>query len=348
MAVPLIQQYRVGSYILRQRLLRRARYPLVLMLEPLFACNLACPGCGKVNQPPEVLKQRMDTRECLDAARECGAPVVSIAGGEPLIHPEMPAIVRGMVEEKRFVYLCTNGLLLEKRLGDYEPSPYLTLSVHLDGLRDRHDAAVGRQGVFDAAVTGIREAVGRGFRVAINCTLYEGVEPRETVEFFDFAMRLGIEGIMVAPGFHYEGANSQEVFLKRQEAKKLFRRVLEYGRGRPWVFNHTPLYLDFLAGNRAWQCMPWGNPTRNVLGWQRPCYLLADGKPARTFADLVEATDWDRYGLGRHPSCANCMLHSGFEPTAVEETFRRPLAALWVAKRGPRTRGVMAPDPVEG
>lgn len=347
--VPLIQQYRVASYITKQKLRGQKRYPLVLMLEPLFRCNLACAGCGKIEHPEEILDKTLGVEECLAAVDECGAPVVSIAGGEPLLHKEMAQIVAGIIRRKKFVYLCTNGLLLKKHLVDYTPSPYLTFSIHLDGDRERHDALVCRQGVFDLAVDAIKSANQKGFRVTINSTLYEGVSAQEAAEFFDFAMGLGIEGVTIAPGFSYERASQQEVFLQRTASKQLFRDIFKRAKGRKWKFNHTNLYLNFLAGNQDYQCTPWGNPTRNIFGWQRPCYLLQEGGHASSFRELIEETDWDSYGTGRNPKCAQCMLHSGFEPSAVNDMLTHPLKALWVFLRGPRTYGPMAPDfSVEG
>jgi hopanoid biosynthesis associated radical SAM protein HpnH len=344
MGVPLIQQYRVATYILKQRLRGRKRYPLVLMLEPLFRCNLTCAGCGKIEHPEEILNKYLSADECFSVVDECGAPVVSIAGGEPLLHKDMDQIVAGIVKRKKFVYLCTNALLLKKHLNDYTVSPYLTFSVHLDGNRERHDAIVRRQGVFDVAVDAIRAARSKGFRVTINSTLYEGVTAQEAADFFDFTMGLGIEGITVAPGFSYERASQQEVFLQRTASKQLYRDIFKAGRERRWKFNHTVLYLDFLAGNRTYQCTPWGNPTRNIFGWQRPCYLLDDERYASSFKELMENTDWERYGTGRNVKCAHCMLHSGFEPSAVNDMIRHPFKALWVYLRGPRTDGPMVPD----
>ena len=343
MGVPFIQQYRIACYIMAQQLRRRRRYPLVLMLEPLFQCNLACPGCGKIDHPDEVLNKRLSVVECLSAVDECGAPVVSIAGGEPFLHEGMPQIVRGIIQHKKFVYLCTNGLLLKNQIHNYLPSPYFTFSVHLDGNRERHDTSVSRQGVFDVAVEAIRLARAEGFRVTINCTLYEGVTAEEMAGFFEFISSLGVEGITVTPGFSYDTVPCRDVFLKRTVSKQLFREIFKLGKGRRWKFNHTSLYLDFLAGNQSYQCTPWGNPTRNVFGWQRPCYLLDEGC-AISFEELMEETDWDAYGLGRNPKCANCMLHSGFEATAVTEVFKHPLKALMISYRGPRTNGPMAQD----
>ncbi|MEQ8763529.1 MAG: adenosyl-hopene transferase HpnH [Planctomycetota bacterium] len=344
MPVPLIQQYRVAKYLLAQKLRRRRRYPLVLMLEPLFRCNLACAGCGKIDYPDETLNRRLSVGECLEAVDECGAPIVSIPGGEPLLHPEIEEIVQGIVKRKKFVYLCTNAILLEKRLDRFRPSPYLTFSVHLDGNKEEHDRSVCRSGVYDIAVRAIRAARARGFRVTINCTLFNDSVPERVAEFMDSAMELGVEGVTVSPGFNYSHAPQQEIFLGRQASKQLFRNVFALGRGKAWRFNQSSLFLDFLAGNQTYQCTPWGNPTRNVFGWQKPCYLLVDEGYASSFRELMEETDWDRYGLGRHESCNRCQLHCGFEPTAVDDTFSHPLKALRVALRGPKTEGDFAPD----
>jgi hopanoid biosynthesis associated radical SAM protein HpnH len=344
MGIPLVQTYRVASYLLGKKLAGVKRYPLVLMLEPLFQCNLACAGCGKIDYPDEILRKRVGVDEALRAVDECGAPMVSIPGGEPLIHKEMPQIVKGIVERKKFVYLCTNAILLQKKLDDYEPSPYLTFSVHLDGNRERHDESVCREGVFDQAVAAIKAATERGFRVTINCTLFDGEDPAEVAEFFDMVSTLDVEGITVSPGYSYERAPNQEVFLGRNSARNLFRDIFRRGRKRGWKFNHSSLFLDFLAGNQQYQCTPWSNPTYNIFGWQKPCYLMAEEGYTDSFAKLMDETHWDRYGTGRHPKCDNCMAHCGYEGTAVVDTFNNPLKALWVAIRGPKTEGQMAPD----
>jgi hopanoid biosynthesis associated radical SAM protein HpnH len=340
--------YRVGGYVLARRLRGQRRYPLVLMLEPLFQCNLACAGCGKIDYPKEVLQRRMSVADALHAVDECGAPVVSIAGGEPLIHKEMPEIVSGIVARKKFVYLCTNAILLLRHVGEYSPSPYLTFSVHLDGNQRRHDESVCQEGVFDKAVEAIRLAREKGFRVTINCTLFTGEDPDEVAEFFDEAMQLGIEGITVSPGFSYQHAPRQDVFLGRKASKQLFREVFKrrqlHGRRRRWSFNHSALFLDFLAGNQSYQCTPWSNPTYNIFGWQRPCYLLTDEGRAANYHSLMADTEWERYGVGRNPRCNNCMAHCGFEGTAVNDAVTHPLKALWTSLRGPRVEGPMAPD----
>jgi hopanoid biosynthesis associated radical SAM protein HpnH len=288
----------------------------------------------------------MSVEDALRAVDECGAPMVSIPGGEPLIHKDMPEIVRGIVERRKFVYLCTNAILLQKKLDDYEPSPYLTFSIHLDGNRERHDESVCREGVFDQALAAIRAATERGFRVTINCTLFDGEDPEEVAEFFDMVSTLDVEGITVSPGYSYERAPNQEVFLGRTASRNLFRDIFRRGkdRRRNWRFNHSSLFLDFLAGNQRYQCTPWSNPTYNIFGWQKPCYLMAEEGYTDSFAKLMKETHWERYGTGRHPKCDNCMAHCGYEGTAVVDTFTNPLKALWVAMRGPRTEGPMAPD----
>jgi len=351
MSIPLIQQYRVARYILARKLAGEKRFPLVLMLEPLFQCNLACSGCGKIDHPREILKRRMSVAEALAAVDECGAPMVSIPGGEPLIHQEMPQIVRGIIERGKFVYLCTNAILLKKKIDEYSPSPYFTWSVHLDGIKERHDQSVCQEGVFEKAVEAIRLALGCGFRVTVNCTLFDGEVPQEVADFFDFATELGVEGITVSPGYSYEHAPRQDVFLGRAKSKALMRDVFRFGKQRKsrWPMNHSSLYLDFLAGNQTYQCTPWSNPTYNIFGWQKPCYLLVDEGYASSFRELMEDTEWENYGSGRNRKCDDCMAHCGYEGTAVIDTFRHPIKAAWVALRGPRTEGPYAPDlPVVG
>jgi hopanoid biosynthesis associated radical SAM protein HpnH len=344
MGIPLIQTYRVARYLAGRKLRGIKRYPLVLMLEPLFQCNLACAGCGKIDYPKEILQKRVSLEDALRAVDECGAPIVSIPGGEPLIHKEMPQIVAGIVARKKFVYLCTNAILLAKHIDEYQPSPYLTFSIHLDGNRERHDESVCQEGVYDKAVAAIRLARSKGFRVTINCTLFVGEDPDGVANFFDEAMKLGIEGITVSPGYSYQHAPKQDVFLGRAASKRLFREIFRRRRGRTWSFNHSSLFLDFLAGNQAYQCTPWSNPTYNVFGWQRPCYLLTDEGYAPTYRSLIEETQWEQYGVGRNPRCDNCMAHCGFEGTAVNDAFAHPLKALKTALRGPQLTGPMAPE----
>jgi len=342
--VPLHQQFSVGMYVLRQHLKGVKRYPLVLMLEPLFRCNLACAGCGKIDYPDEILNQRISVADALAAAEECGAPVVSIAGGEPLLHREIDQITKGLVAQKRFVYLCTNALLMEKKIDLFEPSRYFTWSIHLDGSKAEHDKSVCQDGVYERAVEAIRMVKGRGFRVNINCTLFDGVPADTVARFFDEAMEIGIDGITVSPGYAYERAPDQAHFLNRRKTKQLFRDVFKQGNGaKKWSFGQSPLFLDFLAGNQTYHCTPWGNPTRNIFGWQRPCYLLGEGY-ARSFRELMEETDWDAYGTGNYEKCADCMVHSGYEATAVRDAVSHPLKALGVAMRGVDTTKPMAPE----
>ena len=344
MSVPLLQQYRVGQYIIGKKLKGIKKYPLVLMLEPLFRCNLACAGCGKIDYPKEILNKRLSFDECMQAIDDCGAPIVSIAGGEPLIHKEMNQIVNGFIKRKKFVYLCTNALLLKKNIDKYEPSPYLTFSIHLDGNEERHDASVCQKGVFEKCVKAIEIACEKGFRVTLNCTLFQGESADEVAEFLDMAMKLGVEGVTISPGYSYERAPKQDVFLKKQESKQLFRDIFKLNLNKLWRFNQSSLYLDFLAGNQTYQCTPWGNPTRNIFGWQKPCYLLVGEGYAPTFSALMKETKWENYGSGKNPKCANCMVHCGYEATAVNDTFKYPLKALSVFLKGPKTHGKMAPE----
>jgi hopanoid biosynthesis associated radical SAM protein HpnH len=342
MAIPFFKELRIGGYILKQKLLGRTRYPLVLMLEPLFRCNLACAGCGKIDYPDAILNRRMSVEECLQAADECGAPMVAIPGGEPLIHREIDQIVKGLIARKKFVSLCTNALLLEKKLHLFEPSPYLFFSVHLDGLKDHHDKSVCQEGVFDKAVSAIKAAKAKGFAVNVNCTVFDGYEAEELAKFMDFTEELGV-GVSISPGFSYERAPDQAHFLNRRKTKELFRKVFALGKGKKWEFMHSGLFLDFLAGNQNYHCTPWGMPTRNIFGWQKPCYLLGEGSVA-TFKELMETTDWDSYGTGKYEKCADCMAHCGYEATAANAAFANPLSALKVTLNGIRTDGPMAPE----
>jgi hopanoid biosynthesis associated radical SAM protein HpnH len=344
LGIPLRQAARIGAYLIRQQLVGQKRYPLVLMLEPLFRCNLACAGCGKIDYPSEILDQRLSYDDCMAAIDECGAPVVSIAGGEPLLHREMPRIVEGYLARKKFVILCTNALLLAKKIDDYKPHPSFTWSIHLDGNRAMHDKSVCQQGTYDKAVEAIRLAKSKGFRVSINCTLFNDADPAEVALFFDDMKALGLDGITVSPGYAYERAPDQQHFLNRTKTKELFRGILARGKGgREWPFSQSINFLNFLAGNEAYHCTPWGNPTRTVFGWQKPCYLLGEGY-AKTFQELMDDTEWEKYGVGKYEKCADCMVHCGFEASAVDDMMRRPLKALAVAIRGVRTEGAMAKD----
>jgi hopanoid biosynthesis associated radical SAM protein HpnH len=320
MSVPISQMWTVASYVAGKRLRGVKRFPLVLMLEPLFRCNLSCAGCGKIQFPSEILKKNLSVEQCLQAVDECGAPIVSIPGGEPLLHPQIGEIVAGIVARRKYVYLCTNALLLEKHLHKFQPSKYLSFSVHMDGLREEHDHAVCREGTYDIAVQAIETAIAKGFRVTTNSTLFDNADPERFRMFFDRMMELGVEGMMVSPGYSYEKAPDQEHFLRREKTVALFRRLLSKPK-RTWRFNQSPLFLEFLKGNRQLECTPWGNPTYNVFGWQKPCYLMGEGY-ASTFKELLETTDWDKYGQSSgNEKCRDCMVHSGYEPTAVEQTF---------------------------
>ncbi len=319
MAVPISQMFTVSKYVLTQKLKGVKRYPLVLMLEPLFRCNLACAGCGKIQYPDHVLDKRLTPGQCWAAAEECGAPIVSIPGGEPLIHPEIAKIVQGLVDRKKYVYLCTNAILLERKLDEFKPSKFLTFSVHMDGLREEHDLAVCRDGVYEVAEKAIKAALKRGHRVTTNTTLFDDASPERVRKFFDEMMALGVEGMMISPGYSYQKAPDQQHFLKRARTRELFSKILNRPK-RGWRFNQSPLFLDFLMGVRDYQCTPWGNPTYNLFGWQKPCYLLQEGY-TKTFRELMELTEWDQYGTGRNEKCADCMVHCGYEASAVEDTF---------------------------
>lgn len=354
MSVPLQQQIDVGAYIMGQHISaffkgKKARYPLVLMLEPLFRCNLACAGCGKIDYPDAILNQRISVEECLAAADECGAPIVVLAGGEPLLHKDAKAIVEGLLAKGKWVTLCTNALLLEKKIDQFKPHPRFNWSVHLDGAKEEHDRSVCQQGVYEKAVAAIKIAQDKNFRVNINATFFKGIEPEKIANFFDDVMALGVNAMTISPGYAYERAPDQEHFLNRKNTKQLFRDVFRMGKERvaqgkqKWRFSQSSLFMDFLAGNQTYECTPWGNPTRTMFGWQRPCYLLGEGY-TQTFKQLMEETEWEKYGTGNYEKCADCMVHSGFEATAVMDSVKNPLKALQAALHGPKTEGDMAPE----
>lgn len=320
MGVPVSQMWTVASYVLGQKIRGNKHYPLVLMLEPLFRCNLSCAGCGKIQYPEHILKKRLTAEQCLAAVDECGAPMVSIPGGEPLLLPDIKELVEGLVARKKYIYLCTNAILLKSKLKLFKPSKYLTFSVHMDGLKEEHDHAVCRDGVYDKAYEAIKLAVEQGFRVTTNTTLFDGAKPERVRMFFDEMMKLGVEGMMVSPGYSYSKAPDQDSFLQRRKTFQLFKRILHNGK-RSWRFNQSPLFLEFLAGTRHYECTPWGNPTYNVFGWQKPCYLLQEGY-VKTFKELIETTEWDNYSQkSGNPACRDCMVHCGHEPSAVDHTF---------------------------
>jgi hopanoid biosynthesis associated radical SAM protein HpnH len=343
MGIPLSQALAVGSYVLRQHLRGRKRYPLVLMLEPLFRCNLACAGCGKIDYPDKILDQRLSVADCMQAIDECGAPVVVLAGGEPLLHRELPVIVSGALAKRKYVTVCTNALLMQKKLEQYHPHPRFNWSVHLDGDKEMHDRSVCKTGVYDRAVLAIEEAKAKGFRVNINCTLFSDAKPARVARFFDDVVTLGVDGITVSPGYAYERAPDQQHFLNRTRTKQLFRDIFSRRGRRSWPLYQSALFLDFLAGNQGYYCTPWGNPTRTIFGWQRPCYLLGEGY-AKTFKELMEDTAWDEYGTGNYEKCADCMVHSGYEATAVMDSVARPWKLAKLALAGIKTEGPMAPD----
>jgi len=346
--VPINQALKVGAYVVKNHLMGVKRYPMVLMLEPLFRCNLACQGCGKIDYPSEILNQRISVADAIEAARECPAPIIAIAGGEPLLHREMPQIVDAYLKMGKFVILCTNALLLEKKIDQYTPHKNFCWDIHLDGDKDMHDKSVDQDGVYDRAVDAIKLSKSKGFRTSINCTLFEGADPDRVAAFFDTVADLDVEGVMTSPGYSYERAPDQEHFLSRTRTKELFRAIFARGkeskkRGKTWKFTQSPLFLDFLAGNQTYSCTPWGNPTRNVFGWQRPCYLLGEGY-AKTFKELMEDTAWDQYGVGNYEKCSDCMVHSGFEATAVMDSVKKPWKVAAMAFRGIKTTGPMAPE----
>jgi hopanoid biosynthesis associated radical SAM protein HpnH len=342
MPVPISQAWTVATYVLKQKLLGRKRYPFVLMLEPLFRCNLACAGCGKIQYPPHILKKELTPEECFKAVDECGTPMVSIPGGEPLMHTQIDKIVEGLVARRKYIYLCTNALLLKEKLHLFKPSKYLTFSVHMDGQREHHDFSVCREGGYDMAMEGIREAVQRGFRVTTNTTLFDGADPNSVRGFFDEMMELGVEGMMLSPGYSYDKAPDQKHFLGRARTRRLFRAILS-NRKKNWQFNQSPLFLEFLMGKQQYACTPWGMPTYNIFGWQKPCYLLQDGY-ADTFQELLDSVEWQDYGTeSGNPKCANCMVHSGYEASAVDHTFGG-LRGLWAAAKATFSGSYKDPD----
>ena len=345
MPVPISQMWTVATYVLKQKVAGRKKYPFVLMLEPLFKCNLACAGCGKIQYPAHILKQELSPEECFKAVDECGTPMVSIPGGEPLMHSQIDKIVEGLVARKKYIYLCTNALLLKEKLHLFTPSKYLTFSVHVDGQKEHHDFSVCREGGYEQAIDGIREAIKRGFRVTTNTTLFDGADPKSVRGFFDEMMELGVEGMMLSPGYSYEKAPDQKHFLGRARTRRLFRAILS-NRKKSWQFNQSKLFLEFLMGRRNYTCTPWGMPTYNVFGWQKPCYLLQDGY-ADTFQELMESVEWKNYGTeSGNPKCANCMVHSGYEASAVDHTFSG-LGGLWATIKAGLTTRYRDPDALD-
>jgi len=344
MGLPIQAVSRIGAYIAKNHFAGVKRYPLVLMLEPLFRCNLACAGCGKIDYPDDILNQRLSYDQCMEAIDDCGAPVVSIAGGEPLLHRDMPKIVQGYLKRKKFVILCTNALLMTKKIDQYKPDPMFTWSIHLDGDKAMHDKSVCLDGVYETAIAAIKLAKSKGFRVSINCTLFDNAVPERVAAFLDEMKEIGLDGTTISPGYAYERAPDQDSFLGRTKTKQLFRDIFALGDGgKRWSFTQSTMFLDFLAGNQAYKCTPWGNPTRTVFGWQRPCYLVGEGY-AKTFKELMDDTAWDDYGVGNYEKCQDCMVHSGFEASAVTDTMKHPIKAMMVNLRGVKTTGAMAKD----
>jgi hopanoid biosynthesis associated radical SAM protein HpnH len=321
MSIPLRQKVRVGAYLMSQRLHHIEKFPLVLQLEPLYQCNLECAGCGKIQHPDDILRRRLTVQQCIDAIEECGAPVVSIAGGEPLVHKEIDQIVGALLERKKFVYLCTNAILMDRKIDLFKPNPYFAWSIHMDGLKERHDASVCRDGVFDKAVTAIKEAKARGFRVTTNTTFFtqdDATSVRDVLDFLNDDLK--VDNMQISPAYAYEKAPDQEHFMGVERTRAIFKEAFADGRRRKWRLNHSPLFLDFLEGKVDFSCTAWGIPCYSVFGWQRPCYLLSDGYVG-SYRELLETTEWENYGRGRNPKCANCMAHCGYEPTAVMSTM---------------------------
>ncbi len=322
MAIPFRQNLRVAAYLAKNKFRKVEKYPLIVELEPLFACNLACPGCGKIQYPTEILRQRLTPEEAFAAIEESGAPMVSIAGGEPLLHPQIKEIVEGLIKRKKVVYLCTNAVLLRRKLDNFKPNPYFSWVVHLDGLKERHDEAVDRKGVFDEAVEAIKEAKKRGFRVTTNSTFFTNDSPKTVRDVLNFLNdELKVDAMMISPAYAYVKAPDQEHFLGVKQAQNLFSTAFGEGHRKKWRLNHTPLFLDFLEGKENYECTAWGIPSYSVFGWQRPCYLMSDGY-TKTYKELLETTDWSKYGRGKDPRCDNCMAHCGYEPTAVLATAK--------------------------
>ena len=321
MSIPLRQKVKVGAYLMSQRIRHVEKFPLVLQLEPLYQCNLECAGCGKIQHPDDILRRRLTVQQCIDAVEECGAPVVSIAGGEPLVHKDIDKIVQALLDRKKFVYLCSNAILMDRKIDLFKPHPYFAWSIHLDGLKDRHDASVCRDGVFDKAAAAIKEAKRRGFRVTTNTTFFTQDDARSVREVLDFLNDdLQVDNMQISPAYAYEKAPDQEHFMGVERTRAIFREAFADGRRKHWRLNHSPLFLDFLEGKVDFSCTAWGIPCYSVLGWQRPCYLLSDGYVG-SYKELLETTEWEQYGRGRNPKCANCMAHCGYEPTAVMSTL---------------------------
>lgn len=325
---PVKLDLKMARYLIAQKAKRRRHFPFVTMVEPLEACNLRCISCGRVIEYKDVIERRLSVEESLGAVHASGAQVVSISGGEPLLHEQIGDIVRAIVDEKRFIYLCTNGLLLREKLDLFKPSPYLSFVVHLDGTKKIHDYVTRHDGTYEEAIAGIREALVQGFRVNTNSTLFHDSNVEDLHRLFFTLTEMGIEGLMVSPGYAYQDVSDKELFLKRQESIAVFRKVLDPSRAFP--FYNNPLYLDFLRGEREYGCAAWTTPTYTVLGWRKPCYILAD-EHTDDVEELFDPKLWERYGPGKDRRCINCMMHSSFEGASILKAFSRPRDLLTVA-----------------
>jgi hopanoid biosynthesis associated radical SAM protein HpnH len=321
MALPLNLTVKMGSHLVKQKLKRQEKFPLIVEIEPLFACNLKCNGCGKIQHPAGVLKQRMPVAQAIGAVEECGAPMVSLAGGEPLMHPQIHLMTEELLKRGKFVVLCTNAVLLPKHLHKFKPHRNFAWMVHIDGMRERHDESVSKEGVFDQAVEAIRQAKAAGFAVYTNSTFFNTDSPADVIEVLDYLNdELKVDRMEISPAYAYEKAPDQEHFLGVEQTRELFRKSFAEGRRKRWRLNHSELFLDFLEGKVEYECTPWGVPSYSLFGWQKPCYLMGDGY-AKTYQELLDETDWDKYGRGKDPRCDNCMAHCGYEPTAVLATM---------------------------
>ena len=334
MRFPLSLTASLAWYIARKKLANgRSRFPLVLMLEPLHACNLTCTGCGRIREYQDSIAQSLTVEQCLRAVDECGAPIVSICGGEPMIYPPLGELVEKILERRKHIYLCTNGMFIEKRLGEFRPSSRFFFNVHLDGMEKTHDMCVERQGVFQAAVAGVRAAKKAGFLVCTNTTIYRETDIREIAELFEYLRLLGVDGHMMSPAYSYQAVSTKEIFLSRQDVHQKFREAEKLLSRFP--LNTSPIYLEFLRGQRQLTCTAWGNPTYNTQGWKGPCYLITDSHH-RTFDEFIAQVPWEKYGYGKDPRCEDCMVHCGYEPSAALGVNRQLgdslKMALWALK----------------
>jgi hopanoid biosynthesis associated radical SAM protein HpnH len=329
---------RLAGYILKNRLRGRKRFPLVTMLEPLEMCNLACIGCGRIHEYKPVIDRMMPVDEALAAVKQSGAPIISIAGGEPTIHPKIDEIINRLVAQKYFVYCCTNGLLLDRMVKKISPSKYLCWVIHMDGMEAKHDESVARKGVFSKAVQGMEMLLERGYRVCTNTTVFRTSDVADLQEMFRFVAELGVEGSMISPGYDFKDAPDQDLFLTRRESRAVFQHLLDPATAKGMRLYNNPLYLNFLKGDREYQCTAWSNPTYTVLGWRKPCYPLAD-EHVRDVNELYEESLWDHYGVGKDPRCANCMMHCGFESATIFQAVSTPKDWVTLIKSGAAHRG---------